>query len=447
METQGVATGCVDSGYAYIAIGDRFLVADVAGDTALVVATVTTSAKAISVSGQYAYVGHDNGLTVFDISDPANPVEKGSLTGTKVTCLHAQSSTVYVGFNTYPDKGLGIVDASEPMHPTRTGFVQTKITIGSHTWFKNPEVLDVEGNYAYVGCVGSASLFVIDVTNPASPTITGYNEFITDLSFDISSLDVEAQYAFMTVSAGPSLGLYVLDVSDKAAPAVATVLDEPWDASHIAASGDTLYVAAVHKLFVYWFPDPHDLRPVLLGSDITCAGLFRIFDSGKRLYGVKDNTLHILDVSDPGALVSLGEYVTAKEPIQEVFVLGDYAYLLLSFVGQGILEIVNVSNPASPTKVGEYTLPGRARDLYVSEGSTYAYVAYYASGTNQGFQILDVSDPTRVKLLGSATTPGTPICIWVEQNLLCIGSNTFSEAGPTWFLDAYNVEDKTAPST
>lgn len=445
-ETQTYARGSVYGSIACMALGDRLLVADVSGDTAVVTAIVTTPAKAVSISGQHVYIGHDNGLTVFDISTPSNPVQKGSLTGDKVTCLKSAGSTVYVGFDTYPNIGFGVVDATDPMHPTRIGFVQTKVTIGSSTWFKSPDVLDIEGQYAYLGCHGSVSLFVVYIADAANPSIAGMNEFIVSSNaWTVSSIDAEGQYAYIVISSGDFLGLYAIDVINKAAPAVRAVLDEPWDVMHMAASGDTLFVAAMNKLMIYQYPDPQDPKPVLLGSDTTWAGFFRIFADGSRLYGVRDQTLTILDASIPSSIACLGQYMTAQDPIREIFVLGNYAYLLLGIGNQDVLEIIDVSNPALPVKAGEYAFTGEARDLYVSGGSAIAYVAYYTSDANQGFKILDVSNPASVHILGSAQTPGRPICIWVEQNLLCIGSNTFAESGNAWYLDAYNVENKTVP--
>ena len=45
------------------------------------------SAYSVYVSGNYAYVASlfDNALSIFDISNPANPIHVGSITGARVT--------------------------------------------------------------------------------------------------------------------------------------------------------------------------------------------------------------------------------------------------------------------------------------------------------------------------------------------------------------------------
>ena len=67
-----------------------------------------------------------------------------------------------------------------------------------------------------------------------------------------------------------------------------------------------------------------------------------------------------------------------------VFVKGDYAY-----VGNGsVMTILNISNPASPKKVGEIETPGIVKDIYIWRH--YAYIANW----REGLRVIDVSDPS-----------------------------------------------------
>ena len=61
--------------------------------------------------------------------------------------------------------GLRIIDVSDPADPTETGFYDTP---GS------AEAIAVSGNYAYVADDIASGLRVIDVSNPATPTETGH---------------------------------------------------------------------------------------------------------------------------------------------------------------------------------------------------------------------------------------------------------------------------------
>ena len=445
LETGWVARGFVADNHAYVAMTNSLKVIDVSDKAAPVeVKTVNTSAEHVFINGQYAYVGHDQGMTIFDVSNPADPVEKGTHNSDEVTDIFVTDSHAFLCHEIYPNIGVSVVDVADADNPFQSGFVQTKTVQGAQTAYKNPQKVVVEGDYAYVVCEGSAYLFVADVTDPSNPFLTGNVQFVgAESAPSIGSLSVVFPYAIV-VTRGTGPGVYVLDVSDEENPGIASTLDEPWTLTHLFACGDTLYLASERKLWIYRFPDPLNPTPVLLGSDTTWAEMRRLFVQDDRLYGIKQDDMYIVDVADPADMEELGVYQSPNGDIREIYVLGDYAYLLVRPVGIGVLEIVNISDPANPFKENEYALPGEGRDLFVAEGSTIAYVAYYDSGSKQGFfRILDVSIPSSVVLLSTTPTVGRPSCIWVEQNLMCIGSN--DEEAMTWHLEAFNVQDKANP--
>ena len=62
--------------------------------------------------------------------------------------------------------------------------------------------------------------------------------------------------------------------------------------------------------------------------------------------------------------------------------------------GDSGLQIIEVSDPASPVRLGGYDTPGSATKVVVS-----GTVAYVADATN-GLQVIDVSNPTNCVRLG-----------------------------------------------
>ncbi len=81
-----------------------------------------------------------------------------------------------------------------------------------------------------------------------------------------------------------------------------------------------------------------------------------------------------------------------------VAVQGNYAY-----VGEGRnLLIVDISTPASPSKVGHVTLPGLI--MSVALFGQYAYIADYEGG----LQVVDISSPTTPKIRGFYATASEP---------------------------------------
>jgi hypothetical protein len=63
-------------------------------------------------------------------------------------------------------------------------------------------------------------------------------------------------------------------------------------------------------------------------------------------------------------------------------------------VSLSALEIIDISNPANPQRVGGYDTSGSAYGVAVS--SNYAYVAT----SDAGLQVIDVSDPTQPRRVG-----------------------------------------------
>ena len=93
-----------------------------------------------------------------------------------------------------------------------------------------------------------------------------------------------------------------------------------------------------------------------------------------------------------------GEAVGAYAIQQGTLALsGNYAYLADSGAG---LQVIDVSNPANPQRVGGYYTNGFAIGVAVS--GNYAYVADY----DAGLQVIDVSNPTNCVRVGGYDTSG-----------------------------------------
>ena len=105
----------------------------------------------------------------------------------------------------------------------------------------------------------------------------------------------------------------------------------------------------------------------------------------------QDWGLQIIDVSNPSSPSLAGFYsgVSGK-----VLVIGNYAYI----GGGSSLNIIDISNPTSPTLIGTYD-SGSLWDFDIS--GKYAYIT---RGTD-GISIVDISDPTSLSLVGTYDEP------------------------------------------
>jgi len=96
------------------------------------------------------------------------------------------------------------------------------------------------------------------------------------------------------------------------------------------------------------------------------------------------SALEILDISNPANPVKLGQVVTPSV-VSGIKVSGNYAYVADESDG---LRIIDVSNPTNPQEVGFFDTGSYARG--VSINGNYAYVA----DESDGLRIIDVSNPT-----------------------------------------------------
>jgi hypothetical protein len=277
--------------------------------------------------------------------------------------------------------GLHVLDVSNPASPTLTFSYDTPGVANDAS---------VSGTVAYVADGASGGLQLINVGTPAAPTLLGSYDTPGDAR---GGLVVSGTVAYVTDN---SAGLQVLNVSNPASPTLLGTYNTPGFCLDVAVSGTVAYVADdISGLQILNVSNP--ASPTLLGSYDTPGNARGVVVSGTVAY-VADGAsgLQILNVSNPASPTLLGTYDTPGAA-KSVAVSGTVAYV--ADFNSGLL-ILNVSNPASPTLLGTYDTPGYAYDVEVS--GTVAYVA----DDFAGLQILNVSNPASPSLLGTFDTPG-----------------------------------------
>ena len=136
-----------------------------------------------AIYGNYAYIsqGRTNlGLRVIDISDPTNPTwaAGGGVWPHYATDIYIQGNLAYI--TTGAEPGFYILDLTDPLNPIEVSSENVGDPEGALSIFVN-------GNWAYVGLVSanglidptiahgprSAGFSIIDVSDPANPTLLG----------------------------------------------------------------------------------------------------------------------------------------------------------------------------------------------------------------------------------------------------------------------------------
>lgn len=271
-------------------------------------------AELVRIQGGHAYVSGGHTFTIWDVSDPANPVARGSHTfPQEIWGFRLTEDRAYVGANFF---GLGILDISDPDAP---------VLLGQHKTLGQTKIGDIASGK--VGIIDHMEGFVlIDVTDETAPA--GIGSFF----LDGYARDVVTAGTIAYATDSPS-GLYVFDLSRPGMPEPIGVIHAPAAPRDIEVSVGT------------------DARPTLI-------------------VGAGGGDLQVYDVSDPAAPSKLSSFETAGRATR-VSLDGDYAFVADTEAG---VQVVDLSDPANPVSAGSFETPRPARDVSAAGSLVLAVV-------------------------------------------------------------------------
>ena len=337
-----------------------------------------TQAHAVRLDGDVAVVADGTGgVVLLDIADPTSPVfVRSSSNAVDVVDVAPVGAFVYAAHT----GGLTVYQAAS-MPPAS---LERSVTTGSTA---NPRSVRIEGDHAYVA---DGILRIYDASRTAPLVQQG-----TWGTAGVLAVDVDGRFAYVD-----ALGTFtVLDVSNPASPTVlgTVVSGTGGSATRIVAHGSLVFVTYQFSgLYVFDVTDPS--APGLL--DTYPAGAAMDVDvAGSHAYLADDNVgLRILDVSNPSALTLLGTF--ASTGVKAVVASGNYVFLGGGSGAHFPIETIDVSNPTAPVKVASVNIiPVRL--------SLHGHVLMSIGSLTTTF--LDVSDPTSPAVVSSYTPTGTHI--------------------------------------
>jgi hypothetical protein len=397
-------TVAVSGSYAYVtAAGCEILVIDIsAPESPEIVAELWRSGSDVAVSGTQAYFATDTGLVVVDISDPRNPVERGSVaTPEPARSVAVSGSFVYVADG---ESGLQVIDVTDPENP--------QIAASAPTGTPALEVA-VAGGHCHVGESGKVEIF--DVAAPGDPHIV--NE-IAMAGIACPGLDLLGSFGCVTFQDGdyPPYhgGVQLIDItSSQPAPILARILMPGLPPGDFAVSGDLAYATEKpNRLQVIDVSDP--FAPQLLGRVDISGLIYRVAVSGNYACATgywetppyyDYQGVYILDVEDPQYPVLVTRLVTYDAG--GVDVSGRYAYAagLVPTGGSGLV-VIDIGDPPNPEIVGGLSLPLQVLAIAVS--GDYAYVG---GGYPGKLYVVEISNSQSLRLAGEVEL-GQPGYAW-----------------------------------
>lgn len=367
--------------------------------------------EAVKVSGHHAFVAAGlGGLSILDISDPANPKRVGGWKASgwvpDVAVADQYAYIIDVQF------GLRILDVAEPSHPVLIGeFFQS-----------SPQAVFVAGSRAYIVCF--SGLVIVDVSNPRQPVFeaeyTGRFPFVEAITVSGGRAYVSAAYE----------GLKIIDVSTTNLTLVGEYDTDDW-VKEVQVIGQRAYVADLAGgLKVFDVSQPTNI--VLLGPHsvrtVSALGVQIVSNFAYVATCCNGDLMQVFDISNPTNITSVSSY-NAVGTAQGVSIAGEVGCVVNQ---DGEVHVFAVNYHGTPSPLGTGSIGGYSDDVYIA--GDYAYVA----DRYRGLQIINVEDPANPIHLGRAPTTELAVSVKVAGNYAYVACDFGG-------LQIFDISNKTNP--
>lgn len=435
LETGDESKLFVSDDYAYIAdpdSGSLYIVDVSLSASPTLVSNTELIARDIFVSGDYAYVTTPDGLTVLDVSNVANPRVSSTLDFENAYDVDISGDYAFIAAGNLSK----IVNISDPENVTFAG----EFNALSGAVVQTLQYLKVHNDLLITGISNTimekpGKIFLFDITNPSQPIQISELELLGRRYWGMY-IDSRGHNAYIALNAN-DIGFQIIDFTNPVLPTVGEILQEPYRIRSLTSGDGYLYIGSPLALLVYELDDP--VEPTLLNNYSNYKEIpFVLYENDYLYLSESNGGFQILNVSDPGSIVNKGTYHPTSGAVEAMTVIDQTAYVLVHTNGTNRLEIIDVTDPDTPERSGDFVLRGRGIDVSVNNSN--ACVVYGTEG-NTGFQVIDVSDPDEMAEKSFQTLPGLPTCVHAYDQTFFIGTNE----NQAWSIQAYSVEDPATP--
>ena len=332
--------------------------------------------SALTAYGDSVYAASPATITVIDVTDNINWINRGSLS---VTGLGTPTQMKAVGRYIYSAEWSGL----RILNLDRTGNKQEGV------WKSGNDALcvSIEGTRAIMG---SGGLKVSDITNIISPHQTG----VFAETLNVQGIQETNGYVYCACG---YKGLYIFNpangfslVGSRAARG---------DMRCVAVSGTTAYCSEYEDgIEVFNVANPQ--APVrLCVYDSSMSNYYHdLALSGPNAFTVGQTKMHVLNVSTPSSPAHIGSYDTLAMGMA-LKIAGTYAYVADNVAG---FKTFDISNPVKPVRLYNLTIPGAGALFDVDVAGSIAYLV--DGGRN--LHLVNIATPAAPFLIKTAAMPG-----------------------------------------
>lgn len=307
-----------------------------------------------------------------------NPQTLGTIdlgAGVAGTGVRVRSKYVYMTgtASTQSKNDFFVINATDGTHPTIAASMNTGPGLNA---------LAISGNYAYVANDSESNqLQIIDISTTSSPSLTKSFSLPGDTETPALSVAVSGTYLIMgaQINGGPEL--YMIDVSNPAAPVVKSTLEISANVNRIVVSGNRAFLATSNS-----------------------AKEFMVVDISNPLAMAVTAQVNL-----PGSNAAKGLYVNEQD--HRAYIVRDQA----SGTSPEI-NIYDVTNPDAPTLLGSSEFSSGMTAVFAAD--TLMFLA--TSVSNLEFQIFTATDPQATVYLSGLNFPQVGNDIAFESNIIYI---------------------------
>jgi len=316
-----------------------------------------------------------NGVYIYDVSDPLNPrhvasCDSGTCYGITITDSHL--------FVIKSNWGIDIWDISDPLHPVFTSTYLLPVSPGG--------CIVNSGNFLCTALYHSEdqSVAVLDISNPAS--LMEISRFGRD--GDLRRVIVSGWNGYLSDA---NIALHVTDLAELPGVSELGRSSDNGTFMDLAVQGNYAYAVDLNRgLITYNVTNP------VYPESLNCWRNLGFHPSmitivGDYAYVVEGNHIYIFTLADPSApaLLDSVAFRCSLTP-HDGFLYGCH---------DRNFNVISLSNPTQPQIIGSCAMPffWGALEKDIAFTGHYAYVAYYEGGV----QIIDIANPEHPAVVGS----------------------------------------------
>jgi hypothetical protein len=385
-----------------------------------------TSGTAVEVSGERVYI-IGNGLEIVDTSDPNNPVLLDSYTTPDSAMDYARSGDVFFLHMLYQDnyedrfsRSLHTLDSADPGN---IGVLGPAIPF---TGLMSVYEFRLDGERGYLSFF-TPKFQIWDFSNISAPRYLGGHR-VTDYAPPIK-IQTTSSRAYLSGMQGP---LKIMDTSDPSQPTVLMQYPLLNSDEYFQEAGKVISDSLVQVYVFKYDPLIDNIYLELQLVDFSAAPDYTVLGR----YHVGGPHIFSDSFEGDGTRSPALSYPTSPHVYSNAFE-GTPTH---AYVGEtnGVIEIIDTSNPSSPTFISTYISTGTLISLRIADDLLYA-------GYDGKLEIIDVSDPYSPTLL-SLTPISATICDITVADGWAYLSTEYRWWGPRYAgLFIYDVSDPAKP--